>query len=187
MYNIHFVLVFFATFIFGINCFATTFNRMLISDLHISQCNSNSSDPITLQNATLQIGENNKIQVSGTAIISEDLTSPITTSIIIKKSTWFGWLKIGCINNLGSCEFDDVCSYGIPVDEECPSDLRRNHVPCRCPIKKGTYTLPPSSFEYLDDRSVLTGKYKGSVTVTHYDEVLACYNMYFTLKEKSSG
>ncbi|KAK4886484.1 hypothetical protein RN001_002755 [Aquatica leii] len=177
MNSLHNVLILLSALSSRTNAFLTTFDQTYISDLHIMQCNPDGTEPIILQNATFQIGEGNKIHVSGTAIISEDLISPIKTSVIIKKNTWFGWLKIACIDNIGSCEFEDVCSFGYPVGTECPSELDENHVPCRCPIKKGTYTLPPTTFEYFDDRSVLSGKYKGSVTVTHYNETLACYNI----------
>ncbi|KAF5301462.1 hypothetical protein FQA39_LY02191 [Lamprigera yunnana] len=184
MNSLYLVSVFLAALFFKlpVDAFMLRFDQMYITDLDISPCDADSLQPLSVENVTLQI-EEDSLRISGAVIVREDLESPIKTSVIIKKKTWIGWIKIACMHNLGSCTFFDLCSFGYPIDEECPQELKRNNIPCRCPIKKGIYILPPSSFKYFDDRSILTGKYKGSVTVTHYSEILSCYNIYFTLKQ----
>lgn len=166
------------------NAFMSQLKDMYVTDFHISKCYSNDTESIAVEGVEIIIGPNMKVHVSGTLIASRDLVAPITTEVVIKRSTWFGWFKIACVDNVGSCNFEDLCEFGYPADEGCPPDFKEYNVPCRCPIKKGNYTLPSTMLDFMSESSVLSGKYKGSVVMTHLDERLACYNMYFTLKDK---
>ena len=42
----------------------------------------------------------------------------------------------------------DVCDLiGKISDADCANYLKPNHIPCRCPIPEGTYTLSPHTFQ----------------------------------------
>lgn len=41
-----------------------------------------------------------------------------------------------CTDKMGSCDYNDLCSYGYPVNKECPEEFIKNNIPCRCPIPK---------------------------------------------------
>lgn len=43
-----------------------------------------------------------------------------------------------CYKDFGSCEFDDICSYGRS-ELSCPPLLDEHDVPCECPIEKVYY------------------------------------------------
>lgn len=49
------------------------------------------------------------------------------------------WIEIPCVNSIGSCTYDDLCIYSLPLNETCPESFISNNVPCRCPISKVGY------------------------------------------------
>ncbi|KAB0799715.1 hypothetical protein PPYR_07595 [Photinus pyralis] len=166
------------------NAFMSKFKDMYVTDFHITKCYPNETGAIAVEDVEINIGPNMKVHVSGTLIASRDLASPIKTEVVVKKSTWFGWFGVGCVDNVGSCNFEDLCEFGYQPAEGCPPDFKEYNVPCRCPLKKGNYRIPSTILDFMSESLVLGGKYKGSVVMTHLDERLACYNMYFTLTDK---
>lgn len=45
-------------------------------------------------------------------------------------------VPIPCIKNFGSCDYEDLCSFGYPESEPCPPIFDEHDVPCRCPIER---------------------------------------------------
>lgn len=48
------------------------------------------------------------------------------------------WIQLPCIDNLGSCTYDDVCTILdnlIPPGTACPEPLQTYGIPCHCPFK----------------------------------------------------
>lgn len=48
------------------------------------------------------------------------------------KKKVFVWIHLPCLDGMGSCTYDDVCSI-IPK-LKCPSVFQQYHIPCKCPI-----------------------------------------------------
>lgn len=46
------------------------------------------------------------------------------------------WVTLPCVDNLGSCTYDDLCNYGYSINETCPEQFLNSNVPCRCPFPK---------------------------------------------------
>lgn len=49
-----------------------------------------------------------------------------------KKLVW-GWTKIPCVDNFGSCKYDDICTLS-PYEDPCPKIFTDNALPCHCPF-----------------------------------------------------
>jgi len=114
-----------------------------------------------------------------------------------------------CYKDFGSCEFDDICSYGRS-EVACPPLLDEHDVPCECPIEKvyfysiparkvtectyriydvfallfqGRYSLPGAQFSTKGTRwaTLIAGHYKGSIKLLNNNDQIACYNATWTL------
>jgi ganglioside GM2 activator len=70
------------------------------------------------------------------------------------------WIKIPCVDNLGSCSYTDICKNWA---ELCPKYFEKYGLPCTCPIPANTYTV--SDFvAFISDK--LPIKVKGDVRIT---------------------
>jgi len=72
---------------------------------------------------------------------AKDLSSPVSLSTIVKKKVFGVWIKIPCEDNVGSCDYDDACSVIPPT---CPESFIKYKIPCKCPIKSGSFIMPLS-------------------------------------------
>lgn len=55
-------------------------------------------------------------------------------SLDVKRNFWSMWIKVPCIQNVGSCYYSDLCKYAPTENDICPYVLSENDIPCRCPI-----------------------------------------------------
>lgn len=57
---------------------------------------------------------------------------------MVEKALGDLWIQLPCIEQLGSCTYDDVCSILdelIPPGTPCPEPLLTYGIPCHCPFK----------------------------------------------------
>lgn len=57
---------------------------------------------------------------------------------MVEKALGDLWIQLPCIDQLGSCTYDDVCSILdelIPPGTPCPEPLLTYGIPCHCPFK----------------------------------------------------
>ncbi|XP_017293538.1 ganglioside GM2 activator [Kryptolebias marmoratus] len=84
---------------------------------------------------------------------SVQFTSPLSLNITLKKEVATIWVEIPCVEQMGSCHYPDACdllNQLIPPGQDCPEPLHTYGLPCRCPFKAGSYSLPKSDF-YVPD------------------------------------
>lgn len=49
------------------------------------------------------------------------------------------WVKVPCVEQIGSCTYDDICNVFdifLPPGEPCPEPLHTYGLPCHCPFKE---------------------------------------------------
>ncbi|XP_020780246.1 ganglioside GM2 activator [Boleophthalmus pectinirostris] len=81
---------------------------------------------------------------------SVELCAPLSLNVTLEKEVAGFWVKIPCLDDLGSCHYVNVCDLLdqlIPPGQDCPEPLHSYGLPCRCPIKAGSYSLPQSDFD----------------------------------------
>ncbi|XP_077182639.1 ganglioside GM2 activator [Paroedura picta] len=128
------------------------------------------------------------VMASGTT--TETLDSPLKVIVVLEKRIGDMWLKVPCVDQLGSCTYNDICHYldiYIPPGQKCPEPLRSYGIPCHCPFKVGTYNLPPSDIYIpsMDLPSFLTnGDYRLKTKMMHDNEQLACLKLFFSLQSE---
>lgn len=66
-------------------------------------------------------------------------------NVTLEKEVAGFWVKIPCLEELGSCHYQDVCdvlNQLILPGQDCPEPLHTYGLPCRCPFK----AVSPLSF-----------------------------------------
>ncbi|KAJ7402130.1 Ganglioside GM2 activator [Pitangus sulphuratus] len=108
--------------------------------------------------------------------------------LTVEKALGELWIQLPCIDQLGSCTYDDVCSMLddlIPPGTTCPEPLLTYGIPCHCPFKAGSYSLPASDFDLPDVELpswMTNGNYRVRAVVSNGGEELACVKLAFSLQ-----
>ncbi|XP_058021745.1 ganglioside GM2 activator [Ahaetulla prasina] len=118
------------------------------------------------------------------------LSAPLKAVVILEKKLGDIWIKVPCVDDIGSCIYDDTCALldsFTPPGEPCPQPLQSYGLPCHCPFKAGTYSLPSSEFfiPNMDLPSFLTnGDYKMRVVLSNGDQEMSCTKLSFSLQSE---
>jgi len=136
----------------------------------------------------LSLGKNLSISASGSTAI--DVTPDVAKSIslTIKKKVWGNWITIPCVQNIGSCTYQDPCALMDKDAKLCPT-IQPYGLPCHCPIKANHYGTPGAGitvetknpgYSWLAD-----GDFSVQATINgaKSGEVLGCVYAEVTLKE----
>ncbi|KAH0629853.1 hypothetical protein JD844_012281 [Phrynosoma platyrhinos] len=127
------------------------------------------------------------VKVSASLYTSIMLTAPLKAVVLLEKRLGEMWLKVPCVDKIGSCTYEDVCALLdclIPPGQPCPEPLLSYGLPCHCPFKAGTYNLPPSVIyiPQMDLPSFLTnGDYRIQVVMSIGDQEISCVKLSFSL------
>uniref|UniRef100_A0A3P8RZD4 Ganglioside GM2 activator n=1 Tax=Amphiprion percula TaxID=161767 RepID=A0A3P8RZD4_AMPPE len=95
------------------------------------------------------------LTASASGSTSVELAAPLAVNVTLEKEVAGFWVKIPCVEELGSCHYQDGCdilNQLIPPGQDCPEPLHTYGLPCHCPFKAGSYSLPQSDFylPYVD-------------------------------------
>ncbi|KAJ6667858.1 hypothetical protein lerEdw1_016179 [Lerista edwardsae] len=166
---------------------------MEVQNFQWSNCGP-SSNPSVVRSLSLSpdpIVIPGEVTVSVVAATTVALVAPQKMQIILEKRIGDMWLKVPCVDDVGSCTYSDFCATldsVIPPGQQCPEPLQSYGIPCHCPFRAGTYTLPPSVFYIpnMDLPSFLTnGDYKLQATLSNGDQLEGCLKMAFSLMAQS--
>ncbi|PSN52579.1 hypothetical protein C0J52_13084 [Blattella germanica] len=138
-----------------------------IKNWHVEKCEENGrEDHLVLKNAVVYTKDNGDLGLSG------------YVRVTMKKKTLGLWVKLPCIKDFGSCTYDDLCEYGYSYHTPCPNSFARDHVPCRCPIDKGAYSIPEDVHVPMKSTrwaGIAKGDYRAKVHFIHDEKEIACY------------
>ncbi|XP_067825627.1 ganglioside GM2 activator-like [Heptranchias perlo] len=136
-------------------------------------------DPITIPG---------DLQATAAGSSSVTIAAPLTVNLTLEKEVAGIWVKIPCVDEIGSCVYDDVCRLldeVIPPGQNCPEPLFTYGLPCHCPFKAGEYSLPNTNF-YIPTLYLpywmTSGNYKAMAVLTSNVHELACLQVSFSLK-----
>uniref|UniRef100_T1IP49 MD-2-related lipid-recognition domain-containing protein n=1 Tax=Strigamia maritima TaxID=126957 RepID=T1IP49_STRMM len=137
---------------------------------------------LTLSPTPLIIPGNVTIDFVGESAI--DAVSPLKTQLTMKRKLGFFWIDIPCVDDLGSCNYDDGCTLlekYFPVKDPCPPVFLDNNIPCHCPFPKGEYKIPSYTVDIPSDPLpswLSDGQYKIRIEISpNY----ACVDLSLTL------
>ncbi|XP_036933752.1 ganglioside GM2 activator isoform X2 [Acanthopagrus latus] len=108
-------------------------------------------------------------------------------NVTLEKEVAGFWVKVPCLDELGSCHYKDACdvlNQLIPPGQDCPEPLHTYGLPCRCPFKAGSYSLPKSDF-HLPDMDLpywlTNGNYRVQGILGSQDKELGCLKVALSL------
>ncbi|XP_048884915.1 ganglioside GM2 activator isoform X1 [Brienomyrus brachyistius] len=137
-----------------------------------------SPDPITIPG---------DLSASASGYTKVELSSPLQVNLTVEKEVAGFWVKVPCMDDLGSCDYDDICSVLdqlIPPGQDCPEPLHTYALPCHCPFKAGQYTLPKSDF-YLPNMDLpfwlTNGNYQVEAKMGSQGKEFGCLKVVFAL------
>uniref|UniRef100_A0A8C8STB3 GM2 ganglioside activator n=1 Tax=Pelusios castaneus TaxID=367368 RepID=A0A8C8STB3_9SAUR len=160
-----------------------------VGDFSWENC-GNGTDPLVIKSLSLApdpISIPGDLKVSVAVSSTADLSSPLKAVLKVEKKIAEMWIPIPCVDQIGSCTYDDVCSMldnAIPPGTPCPEPLLSYGIPCHCPFKQGTYSLPPTDFylPVIQLPSWLTnGDYCVRAVLSHDGKQLACIQVALSL------
>ncbi|XP_008284322.1 ganglioside GM2 activator [Stegastes partitus] len=120
------------------------------------------------------------LKASASGSTSVELAAPLAVNVTLEKEVAGFWVKVPCVEELGSCHYRDACdilNQLIPPGQDCPEPLHTYGLPCRCPFKAGSYSLPQSDFylPYVDLPYWLTnGNYRVQGVLGSGGQELGC-------------
>ncbi|KAE8277153.1 Ganglioside GM2 activator Cerebroside sulfate activator protein GM2-AP [Larimichthys crocea] len=98
-------------------------------------------DPAAIKSLSLSpdpISIPGDLTASASGSTSVELSAPLSVNVTLEKEVAGFWVKIPCVDELGSCHYTDVCDILdqlIPPGQDCPEPLHTYGLPCRCPFK----------------------------------------------------
>ncbi|XP_022258888.1 ganglioside GM2 activator-like, partial [Limulus polyphemus] len=141
------------------------------------------SDPLEVKSLNVSpdpIHLSASITLSFDVLLSRNISS-FELDLEVKKKILFAWIELPCENNVGSCDYKDVCSL---IPNPCPKPIKAHHLPCSCPLPMDAYSLPPSLFHLpqLPLPSWLTsGDYYAKAEGVEGKKRIFCLELYFSL------
>ncbi|XP_015205532.1 ganglioside GM2 activator [Lepisosteus oculatus] len=126
-----------------------------------------------------------KASAAGSTAVA--LTSPLAVNLTVEKEVYGVWVKVPCVEEIGSCDYTDVCQLldkAIPPGQACPEPLHTYGIPCHCPFKAGDYTLPETDF-YLPNVDLpywlTNGNYRVEGVLGNSGLELGCLKVTFSI------
>jgi len=118
--------------------------ELLLLGFSYDDC-SGPSDPVHLR--TLSVSPDpiplpGQITVSASAEVGESVAGNIKASVKMETELFGHFFPIPCVDNVGSCDYDDLCSLLPKPEEPCPPPFIKAGIPCRCPFSAGKFNLP---------------------------------------------
>nr|XP_053645883.1 ganglioside GM2 activator-like [Cherax quadricarinatus] len=127
---------------------------------------------------------NGNITLDLNCLVTETANAPISADFEVERRIFWLWVKIPCLDGLGSCHYNDVCEViPFPPSEPCPDPFPRFKLPCRCPALKGHYIVKNSTFSvpgivsYLPSW-LISGDYYVHGVAYKNSTRLGCYSVY---------
>ncbi|XP_006906487.1 ganglioside GM2 activator [Pteropus alecto] len=147
-------------------------------------------DPVVIKSLTVEpnpIVDLGKVTVSAKTQTSVTLNAPLKVELTVQKEMAGFWVKVPCLEQLGSCTYEDICNIFdsfVPPGASCPEPLHTYGLPCHCPFKEGAYSLPKSviTLPHLDLPSWLsTGNYRIQNILSSGRKRLGCFKIEVSL------
>ncbi|XP_070769467.1 ganglioside GM2 activator [Enoplosus armatus] len=179
-------------FVTQVNCGSSTLRRVSKAQiLGFDWKNCGTPDPpAVLKTLTVSpdpISIPGDLTASASGSTSVELSAPLALNVTLEKEVAGFWVKVPCVEELGSCHYQDACdvlTQLIPPGQDCPEPLHTYGLPCRCPFKAGSYSLPQSDFylPYMDLPYWLTnGNYRVQGVLGSQGKELGCLKVALSL------
>ncbi|XP_054423888.1 ganglioside GM2 activator isoform X1 [Pteronotus mesoamericanus] len=148
-------------------------------------------DPVLIKSLSVEpnpVVDPGNVTVSAETQTSVTLRSPLKVELIVQKEMAGLWVKVPCVEQIGSCTYEDMCDIldiYVPPGEPCPEPLHAYGLPCHCPFKEGKYSLPKSviTLPHLNLPGLIsTGNYRIQNILSSGEKRLGCFKINVSLE-----
>ncbi|KAG8509303.1 Ganglioside GM2 activator [Galemys pyrenaicus] len=148
-------------------------------------------DPAVVTSMTMEpdpVAVPGNLTVSAEVKTSVPLSAPLKAELTLEKEVAGIWVRIPCVEQIGSCTYENICDMLdtlVPPGHPCPEPLHTFGLPCHCPFRAGTYSLPRSDFTLPDLELpgwLSSGHYRVQGVLSSSDQRLGCLKVSVSLK-----
>ncbi|GFO48857.1 ganglioside gm2 activator [Plakobranchus ocellatus] len=109
-----------------------------------------------------------KVTLGASFAFRETATSPIRLQVEMDVRSGDQWQKLPCIEQVGTCTYDDICELLASQIPQCKS--------CQCPFPKGNYSFPATTVD-IPLPLVPPGDYRIKAVFTNAEKPGACIEL----------
>ncbi|KAL4230149.1 ML domain [Mactra antiquata] len=113
-------------------------------------------------------------------ILKQSLNASLNTALKVEKRIFGTYIDIPCVDNIGSCDYPDLCAMLAPIKSKCPDPLKKIGIDCQCPVNEGVYSLPKTEFD-IAASIIPTGDYRIQASITMNKEPVVCLQLAITV------
>lgn len=111
---------------------------------------------------------------------SSVMKSPVLNAeVTVEKKAGGVYIKLPCVDQIGSCTYADLCSM-LNAVTQCPPFLLENQIKCKCPYKAGVYSVNNGTLQY-SEADLPSGDYQIHAVITIKNQKAACVNVQFSI------
>ncbi|GFN90801.1 ganglioside gm2 activator [Plakobranchus ocellatus] len=146
-----------------------------------SNCADPSSEIVVPSNVSLKpdpVQLPGNITAAGSLLIRQGFGSPVQVKLEVKYKILGEWVEVPCIDNVGSCTYQDVCQY--LVDPKCPPELVKIGLTCKCPFPQGNFTVNSVTLN-IDEDIPVSGDVQVKATASSGGQLLTCAQVQLTI------
>ncbi|XP_059149574.1 ganglioside GM2 activator-like [Physella acuta] len=114
------------------------------------------------------------ISIAGNLLIKTAFGSQLKTSIEVDKEVFGVWVKVPCIDNIGSCNYPDLCTM-LSAITDCPPEFKKIGLPCKCPFPAGNFAISPFGIPITGSLPFpISGGVRVKISATYNNNLLSC-------------
>jgi ganglioside GM2 activator len=137
-----------------------------------------SPDPITVGKA---------VSITASGVNSVQIDSPLQVDVVVQKKV-FVWITLPCVENLGSCNYTNICDLLPPPP--CPLPFQQQRIPCTCPFPAGTYNVNNLPLDLTSAKIhywISEGDFKAHVVLRDGDNEILCLDLEMSIVGKKDA
>ncbi|WAR00002.1 SAP3-like protein [Mya arenaria] len=120
------------------------------------------------------------LNVAADFLVKKALVKPLKADLTLYRKVLGRYIRLPCIDDFGSCTYDDVCSLLQQV-QQCPKPLTDLGLNCQCPIKAKGYSLQKTGFD-IGASIIPEGDYRVLANVTLNGAEATCLDLTLSIQ-----
>lgn len=147
-----------------------------------TNCGNPQTDLTVVSNVNIKpdpIPKEGNVTLTADIVVRQNITAKVQASVEVKKKILGEWIKVPCIDDVGSCSYDDICPK-LPA--KCPPIMQKYKLPCHCPFAPGHFSIPGITLALNLPSETPSGEYKATIKASVSAGQVGCFEVEFSIK-----
>ncbi|RUS72646.1 hypothetical protein EGW08_019584 [Elysia chlorotica] len=118
------------------------------------------------------------VTAGGAVTINSPVGSPLKVALDVYYKVFGAWIKVPCVDDIGSCTYDDFCKK-INI-ASCPPEIVKAGLTCKCPFPAGNFSVSSATLPITASLPV-SGDVKVEATATMSGKLVTCAQVQLTI------